>query len=117
MPAISFADSILQTASMVRFTSVAVTVTNHTIFPHHFKASAGQSGNSARLGIEGGHVVQLPFCVGGDLLPEPLFLLPQLGRELGPEVVRLEHLANLDLRFPIGHRIGTPLDPLDCLFE
>jgi len=43
---------------------------------------------------------RLLLCV---LLPllglraQALLLLPELGRELGPEVFRLEHLANLDL--------------------
>src|SRR5437870_8485178 len=31
------------------------------------------------------------------LRAQALLLLPELGRELGPEVFRLEHLANLDL--------------------
>ena len=31
------------------------------------------------------------------LCAQVLLLIPELGRELGPEVFRLEHLANLDL--------------------
>ena len=37
-----------------------------------------------------------------------------LGRELGAEVLGLEHLADLDLRV-LQHRVGAALDPLDRL--
>ena len=36
----------------------------------------------------------------GDLRAQALLLLPELGRELVAEVLRLEHLANLDLGSP-----------------
>src|SRR5712692_1037997 len=49
------------------------------------------------------------------LLAQALLLLPELGRELGAEVLCLEHLANLDLGHPF-HGIGAALDPLDRLF-
>src|SRR3954471_4721532 len=45
-----------------------------------------------------------------------LLLLAQLGRELGAEVLGLEHLADLDLGLGAGHRVGAALDPLDRLF-
>src|SRR6266516_5299597 len=56
----------------------------------------------------------LPFLLCGDLRAQALLLLPQLGRELGAEVLRLEHLADLDLGI-LPHRIGAALDPFDRL--
>src|SRR5438105_12788518 len=46
---------------------------------------------------------------------QALFLLAQLGRELGAEVLGLEHLADLDLGLGARHRVGAALDPLDRL--
>src|SRR5438876_480764 len=57
----------------------------------------------------------LPFLLCSDLRAQALLLLPQLGRELGAEVLRLEHLADLDLGI-LPHRIGAALDPFDRLF-
>src|SRR5258708_7319277 len=51
----------------------------------------------------------------GDLRAHSLFLFPQLGRELGAEVLRLEHLADLDLGI-LPHRIWAALDQFDRLF-
>src|SRR5712692_10921566 len=51
------------------------------------------------------------LLVCGRLRAQALFLLPQLGRELGAEVVRLEDLANLDLGLLAGEGIGRALDP------
>src|SRR6476659_636595 len=51
-----------------------------------------------------------------DLGAQALLLFAQLRGELGAEVLRLEDLANLDLRFAL-HRIRAALDPLDALFE
>src|SRR5262245_39383705 len=48
------------------------------------------------------------------LRAQPLLLLPQLGREGVAEIVRLKHLADLDLRF-LARRVGAALDPLDRL--
>src|SRR5712691_9952763 len=42
---------------------------------------------------------------------QALLLPPELGSELGAEVLRLEHLANLDFRLHAGG-IGAALDPL-----
>src|SRR5438309_4928517 len=56
----------------------------------------------------------LPFLLRGYLRAQALLLLPQLGRELGAEVLRLEHLADLDLGI-LPHRIGAALDPFDRL--
>src|SRR5690606_16339242 len=50
--------------------------------------------------------------LGADLFSQTLFLGLQLGRELGAEVLGLEHRADLDLRFG-GHGVGAALDPLD----
>src|SRR6267154_3724743 len=50
----------------------------------------------------------------GDLRAQALLLLPQLGRELGAEVLRLEHLADLDLGLS-SEGIGAALDPFDRL--
>src|SRR5438046_4627249 len=57
----------------------------------------------------------LPFLLRGDLRAQALLLLPQLGGELGAEVLRLEDLADLDLGI-LPHRIGAALDPFDRLF-
>src|SRR6266550_2924096 len=51
-----------------------------------------------------------------DLRAQALFLLPQLGSELGTEIRRLEHLANLDLGIPL-ERVGAALDPFDRLLQ
>src|SRR5207245_1613218 len=51
----------------------------------------------------------------GDLIAHALLGFPQLGCELRAEVVRLEHLAYLDLGLALD-RIGAALDPLDRLF-
>src|SRR5262245_40654927 len=66
-------------------------------------------------------LIAFPFraselCVRRDLLADPLLLLAELGRELGAEVVGLEHLPNLDLALLAGHRVGRALHPLDGLF-
>ena len=80
----SLADSILQTASIARCVSVAVTATDHTIFnPSAQDEPVVRSITTSAL--------------LGDLRAQALLLLPELGRELGAEVLRLEHLANLDL--------------------
>src|SRR5216684_338199 len=46
----------------------------------------------------------------------PRLLLPQLRRQLRPEIFRFEHLPNLNLRLA-RHRIRAALDPLDRLFH
>jgi hypothetical protein len=51
----------------------------------------------------------------GYLRAQTLLLLPQLGRELGAEVLGLEYLANFDLSLLVMG-IGAALDPLDCFF-
>src|SRR5882762_1398002 len=50
----------------------------------------------------------------GNLRAQTLLLLPQLGRELGAEVLRLEHLADLDLGLS-SEGIGAAPDPFDRL--
>src|SRR5882762_8189796 len=50
----------------------------------------------------------------GYLRAQALFLLSELGRELGAEVLRLEHLADLDFGLSL-EGIGTALDPFDRL--
>jgi hypothetical protein len=47
---------------------------------------------------------------------EVFFLLAKFRRQGGAKVLRLEHLANLDLGF-LGHGIGTALDPSDRLLQ
>src|SRR5437667_1045762 len=51
----------------------------------------------------------------GDLRPQALLLLPELGSELGAEVRRLEHLTDLDLGLCARHRIRAALYPFDRL--
>src|SRR5712692_4567098 len=48
------------------------------------------------------------------LRAQVLLLFPELGRELGPEVFRLEHLANLDLRLA-REGIRAALEPFNRL--
>src|SRR5213594_452957 len=79
-PAMSRGDSIRQTASMVRYVSVAVTATDHTIFNRPV-----QDRGARRL------------LLRGHLRAQAFLLRPELGRELCTEVLGLEHLANLDL--------------------
>src|SRR5258708_35211446 len=67
--------------------------------------SAGVRGGLSPLRLLGG-------CLGAQLL----FLFPELGSKLGTEVLRLEHLANLNLGFPFMGT-GAALDPLDRLFH
>src|SRR4051812_11719866 len=101
-PAMSLADSILQTASIALWTgwvSVAVTATDQTIFIPPL-----QDRDEPRL------------LLVGDLRPQALLLLPQLGSEFGSEVLGLEHRAKLDLGLPF-HGIGAALDPFDRLFH
>src|SRR2546426_10597244 len=50
------------------------------------------------------------------LRAQALLLFPELGRELGPEVFCLEHLANLDLGLAFEREgIRSALDPFDRL--
>src|SRR5258706_16334438 len=51
----------------------------------------------------------------GHLRTQALFLLPELGCELGTEIRRLEHLANFDLALRASG-IGAALDPFDRFF-
>src|SRR6266511_3747698 len=48
----------------------------------------------------------------GHFRAQPLLLLPELGSERRAEVLRLEHLAKLDLRAAVE---GGALEPLDRL--
>src|SRR5215211_2535859 len=90
-PAISLADSILQTASIARCASEAITASD-------------QPACRRRL------------LVVGRPRPQPLLLVPELGRELVTEVLGLEHLPDLDLGLSLV-RIGTALDPFDRLVQ
>src|SRR5438093_2247827 len=95
-PAMSLADSILQTASIVRWVSVAVTATDHTIF---------DSISATRRSAPG-----LPL--GGHLLAQALLSRAQLARGVARrEVLGLEHLADLHL----GVLARSTLEPLDRL--
>src|SRR5438045_1735249 len=92
-PAMTLAASILQTASMARWLSVADTLPITSC-----RAQLPQS--------------PLPF---GQLRAQALFSLAHfVGHDLA-EVLGLEHLPDLDLRFAM-HRIGAPLHPFDRLF-
>src|SRR5262245_57550805 len=92
-PAMRRGDSMRQTASIARCVSVAVTATDHSIFKPR---------------------AQPRLLLRRQLRPQPLLLGPQLGRELGAEVVGLEDLPDLDLRLALVG-IGAALDPLDAL--
>src|SRR4051812_36272609 len=115
-PAMSFADSMRHTASIARCTAamesaeagdgVAATRCNT-----HRVAPPIKSLGSTRYCFE-----RSASCrrVAIGLRARALLLLAQLGRELRPEVLGLEHLPNLDLA-ALRERIGRPLDPLDRL--
>jgi hypothetical protein len=57
-------------------------------------------------------IFDLRARLSGELL---VSFLRSSGIHAGPEVFKLEHLANLDLGLLARHRIGTALDPFDCL--
>src|SRR5260370_19007896 len=89
------ADSMRQTASMVRCRSVADTATDHTSF---------KRGVQERLFV-GGLIWQLSS--------EMYFVLDLLFGQDGCEVFHLKDLADFD--FGAGDE-GTALEPFDCLF-
>src|SRR5437016_3600446 len=108
-PAMSLADSILQTASIARWVSEAVMTTDHTIFDPPVQAQARRGYCPGRqLDASTGSVTLL----GGRLGAQAFFLLPEFGSERGTEVRRLEHLADFDL----GPLERGALEPLDRLF-
>src|SRR2546425_7966489 len=55
-------------------------------------------------------------CISCGCLAPTRLCRPELGREFGPEVLGLEHLANLDLGLPAREGIRAALDPLDGFF-
>src|SRR6266566_3830485 len=119
-PAISFADSIRQTASIARWVSEVVTTSNHTSFAPPCK---GRNTVFTPL-LQPFHRIfwlgfcgSLSLCVGGHLLAHVLFVFPELGGELGTKVLALAHLANLDFRLPREKRIWSALYPLDRLVQ
>src|SRR5687768_16591403 len=107
-PAMSFADSIRQTASIARWVLEAVTASNHTSAGSEFKPDCAEPW---WLGPSRGCL--LP---GGDLLGHALFPLPDLGCVVLAEIGGLEYRADLDLRLLAG-RVRAPLHPLDGLVE
>src|SRR5262249_37270122 len=94
-PAMSLADSIRQTAAMVRCVSEAVMATDYTTTRPPVQAA------------------QPLLLLRAGLCPQALLLPPEFGRERGAEVLRLEHLANLDLGAVVER---GALEPLDRLF-
>ena len=72
-------------------------------------------GTAGRAFVARSAVVQLDRLLNGlpllfDLRAQPIFLRAQFGRELGAEIIGLEHLANLNLRWAV-ERVGAALDP------
>src|SRR4030081_1560849 len=102
-PAMSFADSILQTASIARWMSDAVTASNHT----HCTPPCKPSGRPGSRGA-------VRSLLRGDLRADAIFLLPELRRELRAEILRLEYLAELDLGPAVE---GGSLQPFDRLLS
>src|SRR5262245_38496641 len=92
--AMSLGDSIRQTASMALCVALAVVIQE-------------KDRPRERPALSPGVCLHLPA--------QRLLALPQLGRELGAEVVGLEHLADLDLRLGARERIRSTLHPLDRL--
>src|SRR5687767_2171380 len=66
--------------------------------------------------VEGFRPGARPLLLPGYLCSQALLLLPELRRELGSEVVRLEHLADLDLGFLAREGIRATFHPFDRLF-
>src|SRR6185369_15706466 len=111
-PAMSRGDSILQTASIVRWVSEGVT---HASYPRRAprpRATRARSSSrpAARGRMRGARKEALPLL--RQLRANAFLLGPQLRRELGTEVFRLEHLTNLHL----GALEGSALEPFDRLF-
>src|SRR6266705_1007934 len=102
-PAMILADSILQTASIAPCVEEAVKATHHSIVD-----PSAPSRSATRL-------LLLLLLLRGHPRAQALLLLPQLGGEFRAEVLRFEHLANLDLGLP-AEGIGAALDPFDRLF-
>src|SRR5207244_5380401 len=94
--AISIADSILQTASMTRWVSVAVTTTDHTTFPPILAIRSRKSGRAALPG----------------LLPHLLKAARRL-LKIGRKFSEVLHLPQLD---GFIFRAGAALGPFDGLF-
>src|SRR5687768_200965 len=103
-PAMSFADSIRQTASIARWVLEAVTASNHASAGPEFKPDGAEPG---WLGASRGCL--LP---GSDLFGHALLALSNLGRVVLAEVGGLEHRSDLDLRLFPG-RVRTAFHPLD----
>src|SRR5512143_2626806 len=99
--AIKRADSILQTASIARWVSEAVTASDHTIFNPSVEDRA-----KPRLLLLTRH-----------LRPNALLLRPELRSEFRAEIVRLEHLPDLELRLAAREGIRGAFDPFDRLFS
>src|SRR5229473_1356206 len=95
-PAISLGDSILQTASIVRCVSVAVTATDHIIFNPPAQEAAAPPPSSSPCRVRGCLLALRPIAqhLGA---AHAFFLFLELGCERRAEVRRLEDLANLDL--------------------
>src|SRR5262245_29226358 len=55
--------------------------------------------------------------VATHLLIDAFRLLAMFARELSAEVLRFEHLANLDLSLFALHGVRTAFDPIDCLLQ
>ena len=82
----SLADSIRQTASIARWASEPVTAPDYS--------------TSGRIRVGRSAVRGRGYWFAATCSRSALLLLPQLGRELGAEVLGLEHLADLDLGSP-----------------
>src|SRR5262245_66466282 len=71
---------------------------------------------SARRSVSPGNLIPESLLLLVDLLAEPLLLFAQLGRELGAEILCLEHRTKLDLA-DARMRIRAALEPLHGLFH
>src|SRR5262249_54889156 len=99
----SLGDSIRHTASMVRCKSVVATPPITSLLQRSAQALVTE------IGV-------LPLKLGTCSFAQLPLSLPKFRSKFGTEVLRLEDLANFNLRLAFV-RIGTAFDPLDRLFH
>src|SRR4051812_21604697 len=115
-PAINFADSMRQTASIVRWMSVPVTAPNHIRATRECKAAGWPAAPADRDTFHGGRSGERAARPLIELLLDLHHLATLFRRcEHGREVGDVEQLADLDLRLTCTSRIRAAPGPFDSL--